>query len=109
MESLFIAILIWAVILITAGVVSYKVSQNKYCNSNYNLSDDYVQLKIDEPEYKVHAIQEVYSKNKGPKMAKYVLWNVYREDKDSVKVQELVLYDEVGKYQINDTLKFTKV
>lgn len=85
------------------------LSKNKYCNSNYNLANEYSKLEIDEPEYKVQAIREVCPKNKGPRMAEYTLWNFYMDKKDSVESQELIIYDEIGKYQIGDILKFTKI
>ena len=86
-----------------------KFNKNKYCNSNYNLANEYNELRIDEPEYKVHTIREVCPKNKGPLMAEYTLWNFYLDKKDSVESQELIIFDEIGKYRIGDKLKFTKV
>lgn len=93
---------------LTAVITNCMLSKNKYCNSNYNLANEYSKLNIDEPEYEVHAIKEVCSKNKGSKMAEYTLWNFYLDNKNSVKSQELIIYDEIGKYQIGDKLKFTK-
>lgn len=93
----------------TAVITNRILSKNKYCNSNYNLDNEYSKLRIDEPEYEVHAVREVCSKNKGPKMAEYTLWNFYLDKKDSVESQELIIYDEIGKYQIGDILKFTKI
>lgn len=93
---------------LTAVITNRMLSKNKYCNSNYNRADAYDKLNIDEPEYEVHAIREVCPKNKGPKMAEYTLWNFYLNKKDSVEHQELIVYDEIGKYQIGDILKLTK-
>lgn len=93
---------------LTAVITNCILSKNKYCNSNYNLVDEYSKLEIDEPEYKVHSIREVCSKNKGLRMAEYTLWNFYLNKKDSVEHQELIVYDEIGKYQIGDILKLTK-
>ncbi len=86
----------------------YVLSKNKYCNSNYNFYDAYDKLKIDEPEYTVHRIKRVSTKNKGTFIAEYILWNFYFNKKHSVEHQELIIYDEIGKYQIGDKLKFTK-
>lgn len=93
---------------LTAVITNCMLSKNKYCNSNYNLTDEYSKLEIDEPEYKVHAIREVCPKNKGLRMAEYTLWNFYLDNKNSVKSQELIIYDKIGKYQIGDILKLTK-
>lgn len=93
----------------TAVITNCMLSKNKYCNSNYNLADEYSKLRIDEPEYEVHAVREVCPENKGPQMAEYTLWNFYLNKKNSVKSQELIIYDEIGKYQIGDKLKFTKI
>ena len=41
-------------------------------------------------------------------MAEYTLWNFYMDKKDSVESQELIIYDEIGKYQIGDILTFKK-
>lgn len=94
---------------LTAVITNCMLSKNKYCNSNYNLANEYSKLEIDEPEYEVQAIREVCPKNKGPKMAEYTLWNFYMDKKDSVESQELIIYDEINKYQIGDILKFTKL
>lgn len=82
---------------------------NKKCNSNYNKANDNFILKIDYPEYKVHAINEVCCSNKGMDIAEYVLWNFYLKDKDKVGHQELIIYDKIGKYNIGDILVFTKL
>ena len=87
--------------------INYRLSKNKYCNSNYNRANEYSKLQIDYPVYKVHAIHECSCSNKGLTMAKYVLWNFYLKGKDKVGHQELIIYDEVGKYNIGDELIFT--
>lgn len=91
--------------IITA--INYRLSKNKYCNSNYNRANEYSKLQIDYPEYKVQEIFEYSCSNRGPHIAKYVLWNFYLKGKDNVGHQELIIYDEVGKYNIGDTLIFT--
>ena len=93
---------------ITALIVNYMLSKNKYCNSNYNRANEYSKLEIDYPEYKVQEIHEHSCSNQGPCMAKYVLWNFYLKGKDTVAHQELIIYDEVGKYNIGDILIFVK-
>ena len=103
---LYFAILIISIIVII--IINSICNKIKYCNSNYNLANEYSKLKIDEPEYKVQAIREVCSKNKGLRMAEYTLWNFYMYNKDSVRHQELIIYDEIGKYQIGDILTFKK-
>jgi len=90
------------------AIAVYMLSKNKYCNSNYNRANEYSKLEIDYPEYKVQEIHERSCSNQGPCMAEYVLWNFYLKGKDNVEHQELIIYDEVGKYNIGDTLVFTK-
>lgn len=107
MEGIFFITLIICCFL-TAVITNCMLSKNKYCNSNYNRADAYDKLEIDEPEYEVHAIREVCPKNKGLRMAEYTLWNFYLDNKNSVRDQELIIYDEIGKYQIGDILKFKK-
>lgn len=93
---------------ITAIAVNCMLSKNKYCNSNYNRANEYSKLKIDYPEYKVQEIHECSCSNQGPCIAEYVLRNFYLKGKDNVEHQELIIYDEVGKYNIGDILVFTK-
>lgn len=94
--------------LITGTIVNCVVSKNKYCNSNYNRANEYSKLEIDYPEYKVQEIHERGCSNQGPCMAEYVLWNFYLKGKDKVEHQELIIYDEIGKYNIGDKLIFIK-
>lgn len=96
------------IILVNYILVNYRLSENKYCNSNYNRANKYSKLEIDYPEYKVHEIYECYCSNPGPRIAKYVLWNFYLKGKEKVEHQELIIYDEVGKYNIGDKLIFIK-
>ena len=93
---------------ITGAIVNYMLSKNKYCNSNYNRANDYSKLEIDYPEYEVKEIHERSCSNHGPCIAEYVLWNFYLKGKDKVENQELIIYDEIGKYNIGDILVFTK-
>ena len=92
---------------ITALAVNFVLSKNMYCNSNYNRANEYSKLEIDYPEYEVKEIHECSCSNRGPRMAKYVLWNFYLKGKDKVGHQELIIYDEIGKYNIGDKLILT--
>ena len=111
MEGEVIALMIIFIIccFIAALTMNYSLSKNKYCNSNYNRANEYSKLEIDYPEYKVQEICECCCSNQGPRMAKYVLWNFYLKGKDNVAHQELIIYDEIGKYNIGDKLTFTKI
>lgn len=104
---LYFAILIISIIIII--IINSICNKIKHCNSNYNRADSYDKIEIDEPEYTVHTIKRVSTKNKGMDIAEYTLWNFYINKKDSVEHQELIIYDEIGKYQIGDKLKFTKI
>lgn len=86
-----------------------SICTTKKCNWNYNKANDYSKLEIDYPEYKVQEIHERSCNNQGPYMAEYVLWNFYLKGKGNVKHQELIIYDEVGKYNVGDILVFTKL
>jgi len=90
-------------------LVNYMLSKNKYCNSNYNRANEYSKLEIDYPEYKVQEIYECCCSNQGPYIAKYVLWNFYLKGKNNVEHQELIIYDEIGKYNIGYKLTFAKI
>ena len=104
-----VLITIFVSCFITALTMSWILSSNKYCNSNYNRANEYSKLEIDFPEYEVHEIYEYSCSNQGPRIAKYVLWNFYLKGKNDVDNQELIIYDEVGKYNIGDKLAFTKI
>ena len=93
---------------ISALITNWMLSTNRYCNSNYNRANEYSKLEIDYPEYEVHEIYECYCSNIGPRIAKYVLWNFYLKGKNNVDNQELIIYDEIGKYNIGDKLIFVK-
>lgn len=110
MENILLSVLI--VIILTIFFISmYFLDSNttKKCNSNYNSLDDHFNTKLNYPEYKVHAINEVCCSNKGIDISEYVLWNFYLKDKNKVGHQELIIYDEIGKYNIGDILIFTKL
>jgi len=94
---------------ISALITNWMLSSNKYCNSNYNRANEYSKLEIDYPEYKVQEIHECCCSNQGPHIAKYILWNFYLKGKNNVEHQELIIYDEIGKYNIGDKLTFTKI
>lgn len=94
---------------LTAVITKSLTSKNKYCNSNYNCANESTRLIIDEPAYTVIAIKEVKPKNKASKfVAEYILRNFYIDNLDSVERQKLIMYDEIGKYQIGDILTFKK-
>ena len=92
---------------VSALITYWMAPGNKYCNSNYNRANEFSKLEIDYPEYEVHEICECPCSNRGPRIAKYVLWNFYLKRKNDVDNQELIIYDEIGKYNIGDKLTFT--
>ncbi len=99
-------------LVIVTGLFTFLIAdfvniQSRYCNSNYNRKETYSELQLDTPEYKVVGIEQCYCKNMGKSIAKYKLWNFYLKKIDSVGHQELILYDEIGKYNIGDVLVFT--
>lgn len=108
-EAIAFIVIIGFICVVATILVNRITSTGKYCNSNYNCADEYSKLEIDYPEYKVQEIYKCSCSNQGPCMAKYVLWNFYLKGKDNVEHQELILYDEVGKYNIGDKLMFTKI
>jgi len=107
MITLILVLLIIILVLVIISINDERTT--KQCNSNYNCSNSSVKLVIDKPKYLVHSIQEVSSRNTGPEMAMYTLWNFYKISDSKVEHQELIIYDEIGKYQINDILEFTKM
>ena len=84
------------------------IQENKYCNRNYNYNEDPQELKLKEPKYEVKKVEQVYCKNNATICAKYTLQNWHIKKKNDVEMQELYLYDEVGKYNIGDILVFSK-
>lgn len=101
-----IAVMVLGIMLLWA-VYDCMSIQNKYCNSNYNRKNTYSELQLDTPEYEVVGVEQCSCRNMGKSIAKYKLWNFYIKKKDSVGHQELILYDEMGKYNIGDVLVFT--
>lgn len=81
---------------------------NKYCNSKYNRKKDSLEILLDSPEYKITSVEEVYATGGGGHIAKYVLQNFYLKRKSNVNLQELILYDEIGKYNVGDILTLKK-
>lgn len=103
-------ILLLIIIILVLWILSINEERTtKQCNSNYNCSNSYSKLVVNKPKYKVHSIKVVSYSNKGLDMAKYTLWNFYKVSDSKVEHQELIIYDEIGKYQINDILEFTKL
>ena len=83
-------------------------SSIKYCNRNYNYYKDSLKVQLKVPEYEVKKVEQVYCKNNTAICAKYTLQNWHIKKKNDIEMQELYLYDEVGKYNIGDILVFNK-
>ena len=69
---------------------------------------DGIGVKLYEPQYKVIKVEKYLCKNSYNEVAKYTLSNYYLENKCSVDNQELILYAEMGKYNVGDILRFKK-
>lgn len=110
MEELLIILVTFAVGFIVAETIInlIKGSINSYCNRNYNYGEVSKQLKLRVPEYVVKKVEQVYCKNDMTTCAKYTLQNWHIKKKDDIEMQELYLYDEVGKYNIGDILVLNK-
>lgn len=80
----------------------------KYCNRNYNYYKDSLKLQLKVPQYEVKKVEQVYCKNNMAVCAKYTLQNWHIKKKNDIEMQELYLYDEIGKYNIGDVLVFSK-
>ena len=80
----------------------------KYCNRNYNYGEGSYELKLKAPKYEVKKVEQVYCKNDITVCAKYTLQNWHIKKKNDIEMQELYLYDEVGKYNIGDILVLNK-
>lgn len=110
MEELLIILVTFAVGFIVAEIIKnlIKGSSNCYCNRNYNYGEVSKQLKLRVPEYVVKKVEQVYCKNDMTTCAKYTLQNWHLKTETNVEMQELYLYDEIGKYNIGDILVFSK-
>lgn len=84
------------------------IQETKYCNRNYNYGKNSQELKLKMPEYVVKKVEQVYCKNDMSTCAKYTLQNWHIKKKNDIEMQELYLYDEIGKYNIGDSLVFNK-
>lgn len=80
------------------------IDHAKYCNRNYNYGKASQELQLKKPQYEVKKVERVWCKNDGSACAKYTLQNWHIKKKDDIEMQELYLYDEVGKYNIGDIL-----
>ena len=100
--------LIFGAILIQIPKWASGNSNNLFCNSKYNKNKDSLNIKLSLPEYKVHKVEETYAKGGGGWIAKYTLHNFYVSGKSDVNLQELVLYDIIGKYNVGDILVLDK-
>lgn len=108
MEELLIILVSFAIGFIGAEIIKnlIKGSNNCYCNRNYNYGKNSQELKLKAPEYVVKKVEQVYCKNDITACAKYTLQNWHIKKKNDIEMQELYLYDEVGKYNIGDILVF---
>lgn len=80
------------------------VDRTKYCNRNYNYGKTSQELKLKVPQYEVKKVEQAYCKNNMAICAKYTLQNWHIKKKNDIEMQELYLYDEIGKYNIGDIL-----
>lgn len=110
MEELLIILVTFAVGFIVAETIInlIKGSSNCYCNRNYNYVKDSLSLRLSTPKYEVKKVEQVYCKNNAAICAKYTLQNWHIKKKNDIEMQELYLYDEVGKYNIGDILVLSK-
>lgn len=110
MEELLIILVSFAIGFILAEAIKnlIKGSSNCYCNRNYNYGEVSKQLKLRVPEYVVKKVEQVYCKNNAAICAKYTLQNWHIKKKNDIEMQELYLYDEIGKYNIGDILVLNK-
>ena len=100
----FIFLAFWIGILMTLICITIWGDNSKYCNSSYNRGKDFLDIRLDKPEYKVEKVERCYSKNGYAEICKYTLWNFYIAGKNNVKHQELYFYDKVGAYNVGDIL-----
>jgi len=89
-------------------VWSNVIPSTKYCNRSYNYYKDSLKLQLKVPQYEVKKVEQVYCKNNMAICAKYTLQNWHIKKKNDIEMQELYLYDEVGKYNIGDILVLNK-
>lgn len=90
------------------GIIAMMIKTERYCNRNYNRGDDPLYLELDIPHYEVKKVEQVYCKNNSARCAKYTLQNWHIKCENNVEMQELILYDVIGKYNIGDVLKLEK-
>lgn len=110
MEELLIILVTFAVGFIVAETIInlVKGSSNCYCNRNYNYYNNSLNLRLKVPQYEVKKVEQVYCKNNAAICAKYTLQNWHIKKKNDIEMQELYLYDEIGKYNIGDILVLNK-
>lgn len=110
MEELLIILVTFAVGFIVAETIInlIKGRDNCYCNRNYNYYKDSLKLQLKVPQYEVKKVEQVYCKNDITACAKYTLQNWHIKKKNDIEMQELYLYDEIGKYNIGDILVLNK-
>lgn len=109
MEDFLIILVLFALGFIVDEIInSIKGRDNCYCNRNYNYGKNSQELKLKVPEYVVKKVEQVYCKNDIRTCAKYTLQNWHVKKKNDIEMQELYLYDEIGKYNIGDILVLSK-
>lgn len=101
----FFVILAYTILLI---VMTNSYAKAKYCNSSFDKNKNGIGVKLYEPLYKVIRVEKCLCKNSYNEVAKYTLSNMYLENQSSVETQELILYAEMGKYNVGDFLRLKK-
>lgn len=104
----FFVICAYTILLIT---IANSYAKAKYCNSSFDKNKDGgvpYGPKLYEPLYKVIRVEKCLCKNTYNEIAKYTLNNIYLENQGSVDIQKLILYAEMGKYNVGDILRFKK-
>lgn len=104
----FIVIFAYTILVI---VMANSYAKAKYCNSSFDKNKDGgapYGPKLYEPLYKVIRVEKCLCKNSYNEIAKYTLSNMYLKNKGSVDTQELILYAEMGKYNVGDFLRLKK-
>lgn len=99
--SLFIigSLIVLCVMLFAALTSAWEVKLNAGFERDY---------KVEQPKIKIDKIEQAVSCNANTWIAKYYASAWYRTAKREY-CQKLVFYDEVGKYNIGDEIKLTKM
>ena len=102
MEIYIPCIFVMLIVFFSRYWCAYK--SNK-CNGKYIKADD---EQIQKPEFKVIKIEEKFSEGYSKNIAEYTIESFYKKDISLVGHIKLVVYGEVGEYQIGDVLIFGK-